>query len=148
MKKKITIAIDAMGGEDAPKKNIEGLNIFLNKNKTNNDFIIHLYGNKIILNKELSRLGISDNLVKVIHSDSVVSDEETPLTAIKNSKNTSMWNSVKSQIDGDTDITLSAGNTGVLLVISRMILRPNMTRKSLMIKLRKVLGNMSLAKKV
>ena len=34
-----------------------------------------------------------------------------------------MWNSVKSQIDGDTDITLSAGNTGVLLVISRMILK-------------------------
>ena len=108
MKKKITIAIDAMGGEDAPKKNIEGLNIFLNKNKTNNDFIIHLYGNKIILNKELSRLGISDNLVKVIHSDSAVSDEETPLTAIKNSKNTSMWNSINAQIDGDADISLSA----------------------------------------
>ena len=34
-----------------------------------------------------------------------------------------MWNSVKSQIDGDTDISLSAGNTGVLLVISRMILK-------------------------
>ena len=49
MTKKITIAIDAMGGENAPKKNIEGLNIFLNKNKSNNDFIIHLYGNKKIL---------------------------------------------------------------------------------------------------
>ena len=123
MKKKITIAIDAMGGENAPKKNIEGLNIFLNKNKTNNDFIIHLYGNKIILNKELSRLGISDNLVKVIHSDSVVSDEETPLTAIKNSKNTSMWNCIQSQLEGNSDISLSAGNTGVLLVVSRMILK-------------------------
>ena len=30
MKKKMTIAIDAMGGENAPKKNIEGLSIFLN----------------------------------------------------------------------------------------------------------------------
>ena len=123
MTKKITIAIDAMGGENAPKKNIEGLNIFLNKNKTKDDFIIHLYGNKIILNKELSRLGISDNLVKVIHSDSVVSDEETPLTAIKNSKNTSMWNSINAQIEGDADISLSAGNTGVLFVISKMILK-------------------------
>ena len=45
------------------------------------------------------------------------------LTAIKNSKNTSMWNSVKSQIEGDADISLSAGNTGVLLVISKMILK-------------------------
>ena len=66
MKKKITIAIDAMGGEDAPKKNIEGLNIFLNKNKFKNDFVIHLYGNKLILDKELSRLGISSDLVKII----------------------------------------------------------------------------------
>ena len=40
MTKKITIAIDAMGGENAPKKNIEGLNIFLNKNKTKNDFVM------------------------------------------------------------------------------------------------------------
>ena len=34
-----------------------------------------------------------------------------------------MWNSVSAQIDGNADITLSAGNTGVLLVISRMILK-------------------------
>ena len=34
-----------------------------------------------------------------------------------------MWNCIKSQIDGNSDISLSAGNTGVLLVISRMILK-------------------------
>ena len=123
MTKKITIAIDAMGGENAPKKNIEGLNIFLKKNKSKKDFIIHLYGNKKVLDQEISKLNIDDNLVKVVHSDGVVSDEETPLTAIKNSKNTSMWNSIKAQIDGDADISLSAGNTGVLFVISKMILK-------------------------
>ena len=123
MTKKITIAIDAMGGENAPKKNIEGLNIFLKKNKSKKDFIIHLYGNKKILDQEISDLNIDDSLVKIIHSDGVVSDEETPLTAIKNSKNTSMWNSIKAQIDGDADISLSAGNTGVLFVISKMILK-------------------------
>ena len=123
MTKKITIAIDAMGGENAPKKNIEGLNIFLNRNKSNNDFMIHLYGDQKILDLELSRLNISKDNVKVIHADSVVSDEETPLTAIKNSKNTSMWNSIKAQVDGEADISLSAGNTGVLFVISKMILK-------------------------
>ena len=59
----------------------------------------------------------------MVHTESVVSDEETPLTAIKNSKNTSMWNSIKAQLDGDADISLSAGNTGVLFVISKMILK-------------------------
>ena len=123
MTKKITIAIDAMGGENAPKKNLEGLNMFLNKNKSSDDFFINLYGNKDILEKELSLLKISNNKIKIFHTDDVVSEKETPLTAIKNSKNTSMWNCVKAQIDGDADISLSAGNTGVLLVISRMILK-------------------------
>jgi glycerol-3-phosphate acyltransferase PlsX len=53
----------------------------------------------------------------------VVSDDETPLTAIKNSKESSMWNSINSQITSNSDISLSAGNTGVLFVISRMILK-------------------------
>ncbi len=123
MTKKITIAIDAMGGENAPKKNIEGINIFLKKNSKKNDFSILLFGDETILTKELNNNNIPLEKIKIIHTKAVVSDEETPLTAIKNSKNTSMWNSVKSQIDGTSDISLSAGNTGVLLVISRMILK-------------------------
>jgi phosphate acyltransferase len=123
MKKKITIAIDAMGGENSPKKNIKGLGLFLEKNKDKDDYFFNLYGDKNIINKELTNLNISNNFINVIHTEGVVSDEETPLTAVKNSKNTSMWNSIKSQIDGDADISLSAGNTGVLLIISRMILK-------------------------
>ena len=123
MEKKITIAIDAMGGENSPGKNIEGLKIFLDKNRSKKDFIINLYGDKKKIDKELLKLNITNNSIKVIHTDGVVSDEETPLTAIKNSKNTSMWNSITAQIDGNADISLSAGNTGVLFVISKMILK-------------------------
>ena len=123
MTKKITIAIDAMGGEDAPKKNIEGLGIFLNKNKSADDYLIELYGDKEIIENELSQRKISNHKIKIFHTKDVVSDKETPLTAVKNSKNTSMWNCVQAQINGNADISLSAGNTGVLLVISRMILK-------------------------
>ena len=123
MTKKITIAIDAMGGDNSPKKNVEGLKIFLDKNKDKNDFIIFLHGNKNILDKEFSRLNIPQDKIKIFHTDEVVSDKETPLTAIKNSKNTSMWNTVQAQINDNADISLSAGNTGVLLVISKMILK-------------------------
>ena len=45
------------------------------------------------------------------------------MTAVKNSKNTSMWDCIHHQLEGKSDISLSAGNTGVLLVISRMILK-------------------------
>ncbi len=123
MNKKITIAIDAMGGEDAPKKNLEGLKIFLKKNISNNDFCINLYGDEKIINDQLKILEINNSTIKVIHTNDIVSDSESPITAVKNSKNSSMWLSVKSQVDENADITLSAGNTGVLLVISRMILK-------------------------
>ncbi len=123
MKKKITIAIDAMGGDNSPNKTIEGLALFLKKNVQNDDFFINLYGDTDKIEFELKRLSISSNTIKIFHSNSIVSDKETPLTAIKNSKNTSMWNCINSQIEGDADISLSAGNTGVLLVISRMILK-------------------------
>ena len=123
MNKKITIAIDAMGGDNSPEKTIEGVGIFIKNNKNNKDFKINLFGNIDEINKSINKFGIDKKNIEIKHTISVISDDETPLTAIKNSKNTSMWNCIKSQIDGESDISLSAGNTGVLLVISRMILK-------------------------
>jgi phosphate acyltransferase len=123
MTKKITIAIDAMGGENAPNKTIEGVHLFLKKNLKKNDFILNLFGDKNKIKLLLDKYKISSDLIKITHTESVVSDEETPLTAIKSSKNTSMWNCIKSQLNGSADISLSAGNTGVLLISSRMILK-------------------------
>ena len=68
MKEKITIAIDAMGGENSPYKNIEGLNIFLNKNKNNNDFFFQLYGDAQLIKKELEKKKINNKFIEVIHS--------------------------------------------------------------------------------
>jgi len=126
MKRKISIAIDAMGGEDSPNKTIEGIKIFLDKNKTNNDFIINIFGKEHLINEKLKKNNIFsyvDQSIKVINSDKVVSDEESPMKAVKNSKDTSMWNCIQHQLEGKSDISLSAGNTGVLLVVSRMILK-------------------------
>ena len=126
MKKKISIAIDAMGGEDSPDKTIQGIKIFLDKNKLNNDFIINIFGKENLINEKLKEKNIFshiDQTVKVFNSDKVVSDEESPMKAVKNSKDTSMWNCIQHQLEGKSDISLSAGNTGVLLVISRMILK-------------------------
>ena len=123
MTKKITIAIDAMGGENSPFKTIKAINYFCIKNKNNKDFLIKIFGDEDKIKKELNKYTLDNNCIKIIHTSSVVSDEETPLTAIKNSKNTSMWNCIQSQVSGNSNISLSAGNTGVLLIISRMILK-------------------------
>ena len=122
MNNKIIIAIDAMGGENSPGKNIEGIFIFLKKNK-NRDYFFNLYGDEKLINIELNKHKISKEFYKIFHSSTIVSDEDTPLTAIKNSKDSSMWNSINSQIELDSNITLSAGNTAVLFVVSRMLLK-------------------------
>tara|TARA_B100000886_G_scaffold236109_1_gene165317 strand:- start:8774 stop:9808 length:1035 start_codon:yes stop_codon:yes gene_type:complete len=123
MSKKISIAIDAMGGDNSPDKTIEGVKIFLDKYEKQEDFILNLFGKEKIIQEKISKYNISSNFINVINSEDVISNEESPLTAIKNSKNTSMWNCIKHQLEGKSDISLSAGNTGVLLVISRMILK-------------------------
>jgi glycerol-3-phosphate acyltransferase PlsX len=123
MSNKIIIAIDAMGGENAPYKNIEGISLFLKKNNKINDIFFNIFGNEDLIKKELIKQKISTDKYKIFSTSTVVSDEETPLTAIKNSKESSMWNSINSQIISNSNITLSAGNTGVLFVISRMLLK-------------------------
>ena len=123
MNKKITIAIDAMGGENSPDKIIKAIDLFEKENNSKKDYILNLFGDEKIIQTKLQELKISTKNIIITHTNSVVSDEDSPLTAIKNSKNTSMWNCIQSQITGNSDISLSAGNTGVLLVISRMILK-------------------------
>ena len=123
MTKKITIAIDAMGGENSPEKTIKGVGIFLKKNQSADDFTLKLFGDIEKIEKNISKFNINKKNLELIHTTSTVSDEESPLTAIKNSRNTSMWKCINSQLDGSSNISLSAGNTGVLLVISKMILK-------------------------
>jgi len=123
MIKKISIAIDAMGGDNAPDKIIQGIRIFINKNRSKEDFVLNIFGNETILKDKLKKFNIESSSINIIHSEKIVSDDETPMTAVKNSKNTSMWDCIQHQLMGKSDISLSAGNTGVLLVISRMILK-------------------------
>jgi glycerol-3-phosphate acyltransferase PlsX len=122
MNSKIIIAIDAMGGENAPYKNIQGISLFLEKNKKD-DVFFNIFGKEDLIKIELIKNKIPTSKYKIFPTSTVVSDEETPLTAIKNSKESSMWQSINSQIISNSNITLSAGNTGVLFVISRMLLK-------------------------
>ncbi len=123
MPKKISIAIDAMGGDNSPDKTLEGIKIFIKKNKSFNDFELNIFGKEEIIKEKLDKLNINSDLINIINSNKIVSDKDSPMTAVKNSKNTSMWDCIQHQIDGKSDISLSAGNTGVLLVVARMILK-------------------------
>ena len=83
MNSKIIIAIDAMGGENAPYKNIEGVSLFLKINNKKNDFFFNLFGDEQLLKTELIKHKIPSDIFKIFPTNTIVSDEETPLTAIK-----------------------------------------------------------------
>ena len=119
MNSKVKIAVDVMGGEDAPKKIINGINISLKKNKDNYFFLI---GNKDLINKEVENKKLIIDNSEIIHSNDVITDDESPLAAAKKGKESSMWKTIELLKSKKADIALSAGNTGAMLVMSRLLL--------------------------
>ena len=120
MTNRVNIAIDAMGGENSPKKIIDGINLSLQTNQGNFFF---LYGQQDLLEKEIAKNKLVQENCKIINTKDIIIDDESPLAAVKKGKESSMWKAIESQKEDKCDISLSAGNTGALLVISKLILK-------------------------
>ena len=123
MTNKVKISIDLMGGENSPKKSLQGIDLFIKRNRNYDDYFFYLFGDKNIVDSELKKLKYLKNNYELIDTKIVVSDELPALSAIKKGKDSSMWKTIESQINLDSNVSLSAGNTGVLLVMSKMILK-------------------------
>ena len=119
MSNKIKIAVDAMSGENSPTKIIDGIDIAIKSNVEN---FFYLYGKEEILEKEIKRKSSIKNYCQIINTKDVIQDEESPLSATKKGKDSSMWKAIESLKENKTDISLSAGNTGALLIMSRLLL--------------------------
>ena len=99
MKESIKIAIDLMGGERSPDKNLEGANLFLERNKKATDCFFYFFGDESQVKKKISKYKHLKNNYKLFDSKIVVSDDLSARSTIKTGKNSSMWNSIQSQID-------------------------------------------------
>ena len=119
MTNKITFAVDAMGGEDSPKKIIDGIKLF---NKKNKDVYFKIFGNKNIIDKNLNNF-IDKNSFEIINTENQVVDTDSALGGAKKGKDTSMWLAIESVRNKESDIVISAGNTGALFVISKLNLK-------------------------
>ncbi len=122
--KKINISIDLMGGDNSPEKTIEGIDLFIKRYKNKNDYFFYLFGDSDIALPKIKKLKyLKSDYFKLVDTKIVVSNELSPIAALKKGKDSSMWKSIESQLSLNTDVTLSAGNTGVFLVMSKMILK-------------------------
>ena len=115
----IKIAVDAMGGDNSPKKIIDGIN---HHYKSNANTFYKIFGDK-----ETIQNYINDQLppssFEIIHTKDIVKGTDSPLEGAKRGKNTSMWLAIQSVKEKKSDIVISAGNTGALLVISKLNLK-------------------------
>ncbi len=115
----IKIAVDAMGGDNSPKKVIDGI-IHNHKNNKRNFFKIFGDKNKIF---SLIKDEIDNQYYEIIHTENFVLSTDSPLEAAKKGKDTSMWLAIESVKKNEADIVISAGNTGALLVIAKLNLK-------------------------
>ncbi len=115
----IKIAVDAMGGDGSPKKVVDGI---IYHHKLNKNLFYKIFGDqkKII---ELIDNKISKDFFEICHTENLVQSTDSPLEAAKRGKDTSMWLAIESVKKKDADIVISAGNTGALLVISKLNLK-------------------------
>ena len=115
----IKIAVDAMGGDDSPKKVIEGI---IDNHKKNKENFFKIFGDK---DKIISFLKneIDSQYYEIIHTENFVLSTDSPLEAAKKGKDTSMWLAIESVKKKEADIVISAGNTGALLVIAKLNLK-------------------------
>jgi glycerol-3-phosphate acyltransferase PlsX len=119
MSELIKIAVDAMGGDGSPKKVIDGI---IHHHKSNKDIFYKIFGDE---NKIISCINnkIDQNFFEIFHTENKVKSTDSPLEAAKKGKNTSMWLAIESVKKKESDIVISAGNTGALLVISKLNLK-------------------------
>ena len=119
MKNSIKIAVDAMGGDGSPKKIIDGI---IHNHKSNKENFFKIFGNELEINNQLKNR-IDKKFYEVHHTEDIVRSTDSPLEAAKRGKNTSMWLAIESVKKKETDIVISAGNTGALLVIAKLNLK-------------------------
>src|SRR4051812_41494946 len=82
-----------------------------------------LHGDETIIHAELAKHRGAAERVEVRHADRVIAMDEKPAQALRRGKGTSMWNAVEAIREGQAQVAISAGNTGALWAISRLILR-------------------------
>ena len=115
----IKIAVDAMGGDGSPKKIIDGIILNHSKNKSN---FFKIFGDEKLINPIINGK-VSSEFYEIVHTEKKIESTDSPLEGAKRGKDTSMWLAIQSVKEKEADIVISAGNTGALLVVSKLNLK-------------------------
>ena len=113
------IALDAMGGDRAPSVTVEGAVAAV---KRTEDLSVILVGDKTRIQNELARREYPHSRIRIKHASEVVAMDETPITALRRKKDSSIRVALDLVKAGKADSAVSAGNSGVVLATALYVL--------------------------
>lgn len=113
MSNKIVVAVDAMGGDNAPGELVKGA---IEAIREQDNLFVRLIGDETTVKNELSKYEYNTNQIEVLHTTEVIETGEHPVEAVRGKKDSSMVVGMKQVRHGEADAFVSAGSSGALLV--------------------------------
>ena len=114
----ITIAVDAMGGDQAPRSEVEG-SILAAKEY---DVRVLLVGRPAELKREMSRYSHRGLAIEIVPATEVIAMTDHPAQAFRRKKDSSVHVAARLVHQGQAEAMVSAGNTGAVMTVARFIL--------------------------
>lgn len=108
-----------MGGDHAPQIVVNGAALAAERFP---DTFFYIYGDEALLNPLIKKQRRLDGRIEVCHTPDRVKSEDKPRDVIRSGKQTSMWLAIDRVKQGEADAVVSAGNTGALMAISKLVL--------------------------
>jgi phosphate acyltransferase len=126
----LIIALDAMGGDDAPGVVVEGAALARVRHPEVEYFF---YGDEAVLKPMLAQHAALDAVSTIVHTDNVISPDMKAGQALRQGRTSSMGMAVTAVKEGEASAAVSGGNTGALMALSKFILRtmPGIDRPAL-----------------
>ena len=129
-KLQLPIALDAMGGDNAPGSVLRGAEMALIRHP---GIRFLLFGNRYILEPLLAGIPLLKASSSIVHTEVVIAGDDKPSHAVRRGRDSSMWLAIDSVKEGQSCAIVSAGNTGALMAMSKLILRtlPGISRPAI-----------------
>src|SRR5688572_6019215 len=114
------IALDAMGGDYAPKAVIRGAALALQRHPEA-EFL--LYGDKAQIEPLLHKNSKLEQRSQINHTAEAISNDDKPSVALRQGKNSSMQLAINAVKEKTAEACVSGGNTGALMAMAKISLR-------------------------
>lgn len=118
MQNTVTVAVDAMGGDNAPEEIVKGA---VEAVKTRDDIRVILVGREDAVRAELSKYDYPARQIDAANATEVIGTAEPPVMAIRTKKDSSMVVALNLVKHGEADAFVSAGSSGAILVGGQLI---------------------------